>query len=389
MKIKFFQLLFPLLLLVLSACVKEFRPSISTYEDLLVVDGMITDAPGPYTITLSKTSPIKEFSPIKPYSNCTVEIKDDQGNQEILTEVAAGVYKTDSLTGLQGIVGRKYKCTILTPGGERYESEEQLIKKDAGIKSVYAEVEHHADPKFFYGRNGYQFFVDIEKPLTDSACFLWQLECTYKFNVDTLIYYYYEGGGVIKPFSNHDSLLTCYRTEPIKKIYVLNTTSQSEELLTRFPLNYEDNYSEALRIRYSLNVTQLTINRSAYTYWNSLKKIMENQGELYAQQPYQVKSNVINVRNPDKPALGFFMAAGLSEKRVFVDKIGPPYFYDTNCGKPVPPFDGDLLSELLITEPADWPIYLFGLVSDAATYDQKCIDCRKKGILKKPDFWVE
>ena len=48
---------------------KKYWPELDKYEDVLVVDGMITNKPGPYTIRLSISAPIDSAEFI-PYPDC-------------------------------------------------------------------------------------------------------------------------------------------------------------------------------------------------------------------------------------------------------------------------------------------------------------------------------
>ncbi|MEO6902473.1 MAG: DUF4249 domain-containing protein [Bacteroidia bacterium] len=378
MKTKVFLIII-LIICALPGCVKEFQPKTNNYDDLLVVDGAITNEKGPYTITLSKSTKIIQFSSLKLYSKCKVEIMDNIGNKEELKETSAGIYKTDSLNGIQGIIGRKYKIKITTPESERYESTEEEIKKPIGIQAVYPELQHKNDPELFYGRDGYQFYVNTEKPATDTNCYLWVLEKTYKFKTDFPISSYYNADLKIKPFYPPDSLRLCYKHENILEVFVLSTANKSQTQTTRIPLNYEDNYTKALTIRYSLNVKQYTLTESTYKYWETIKKITDKQGELYTQQPYQAKNNIINLTNSDKPALGYFMAAGVATKRIFTDALPIAYRYPI-C--PLPPAPQPPL-------PIDsyrWPIYLY---YGKYFSDQGCVDCTVSGFLKKPDYWID
>ena len=334
------------------SCVKEFQPKVDAYEALLVVDGMITDKPGPYTIKLSTSTKIIQYSAYKPYGKCKVVMMDNAGNKEVLTEVNPGIYKTDSLKGIQGIVGRKYKIAIATPENEFYESAEETLKKSVGIKSVYAEIQHKPDLKLFYGRDGYQFYIDTEIPETDTNYYLWKLESTFKFKTDF--------PWLDNPF------IPCYRTKKIKELFILEKIKTRSEAV-HFPLNFEDTYTKALLIRYSLYVAQYNIDELAYKYWNAIKKIAGNQGELYTQQPYQITNNIKNLSNPEKPALGYFTAAGFSEKRIFVDRPYIPFRYP-RC--PSGPDTVDVASK-------DWP------------REPDCLDCKESGTTQKPDFWVD
>lgn len=330
-----------------ASCIKEFIPHSEKYDNMLVVEGAITDRLGPYTVKLSMSGDVKEQSYYKPYLGCTVEIMDNVGNAEILTEISQGTYVTDSL-GIQGVPGRKYKVKISTPDGKLYESKEEELKNGTSMQSVYGEIEYKNDPSLFYRREGYQFYVDVADTPENNACYLWLLESTYKFKVDLDLMPAY--------------LRTCYRTQVIKEIYTLNTSQQSQQKGIRIPLNYEDNYTKALTIRYSLKVDQYTISESAYQYWDALRKMNVNNASLFTQQPYQIRGNLLNISNPSEPVLGYFMVAGKDEKRIFVDRP-PIVFRFSEC-------------VLDISAPPSPP-------ADA------CIDCRAEGFLQKPDFWIE
>jgi hypothetical protein len=70
MRIKVFLLIMALLVAVAS-CIDEYWPELDKYEHLLVVDGLITDDPGPYLIRLSLTSNVKDPKQI-PYPGCRI-----------------------------------------------------------------------------------------------------------------------------------------------------------------------------------------------------------------------------------------------------------------------------------------------------------------------------
>jgi hypothetical protein len=366
-----------------SSCVKSFVPDIEKYEDALVVDGNITDAPGPYVIKLSKSARLQERPKFIPYTNCVVRITDDLGSSVTLLEKEPGLYQTDSLA-IRGIPGRKYKLNISTPEGEQYESTEEVMMKGLGIQNVYEELEHKDDPNLFYGKDGYQFYVDTEKPATTDNYLFWRMQSTYKFKVDYSILSYLDGTGLHPVFS--DSLKTCYRTIDVLDLYLLNTNELKLQAVKRVPLNYEDNYTKALSIRYSLKVSQFTINKATYDYWSSIKKIIDAGGELYTTQPYQVKNNLINVTHPEKPVFGYFMVAGLSEKRIFVTPPAVVFHYDLCAvGSEKQPY----IIEKFKTRPETWPVFFANTPRGLYYMSQDCVDCRRKGTLLKPAFWEE
>src|SRR3954468_11897732 len=124
-----------------SSCVKSFAPEIDRYDELLVVDGWLTDTPGPYVIQLSISSQLKQLVRYIPYGGCELTITDDAGNTFPLVESKTGVYLTDSAT-CRGIAGRSYTLKIKTQNGDEVESMQEQLLAPIEIDRVYAEVEH-------------------------------------------------------------------------------------------------------------------------------------------------------------------------------------------------------------------------------------------------------
>ncbi len=361
------------------ACVKTFTPDLSKYDELLVVDGEITDAPGPYTIILSLSSKVQEKASFKPYSNCKLEITDNVGNKAVLQEQSPGVYKTDS-AAIRGVTGRSYKLSIVTSDGNLYESTADVLPDPLKIKSVYAELSYMDDPDYLYRREGLQFYLDTENSGTTVNPLFWKLQCTYKFDRDVPVRYYFDG--ILHNVYNGDTFKTCYRTENIPDLYMTNTTTLNQSQVLRFPLKFQDNYSKELSIRYSLKVVQYKITPEAYTYWNSIKKMRDAGGDIYTVQPYQIKNNLMNVNNPEKIALGYFTVASVDEKRIFVNRPLITFRYGACVlGEPL-----RLLEQALLKFPELYPIFLPANKSWPAA---ECMDCRVNGVEEKPSFWVD
>jgi len=373
---------FTSILLCFSGCIRSFVPDIGKHSELMVVDGNIHNGPGPYVVKLSKSSKTQEISKFIPYTECSVSITDNAGNSVQLKEKQPGVYQSDSAS-FRGIPGRTYQLHIATKTGEQYESTPELLKKGLQIQSVYGELKHKDDPQKFWGRDGYQFYLDAEAPPTTDNYLLWRMQATYKFRADFPIICYYDNG--VHPVKNADTLRTCYRTSDILDFYLLNTNELKQTQVNRIPLNYEDNYTKALSIRYSLKVSQFTITETAYKYWSAIKKMRDEGGELYTQQPYQVPNNLKNLSDPNRPVLGYFMVAGLAEKRIFI-KPAPLIIREEKCEIGEPQF---FALKWFKDTPAVWPVFYADNSGSAYYLPPECVDCRENGTLDKPSFWIE
>src|SRR4051812_22605403 len=98
-------LLFSFIVIFLDGCIDPFYVPTVENEMVIVVEGMITDQPGPYNVDLSYSNNINEaLSFVNKVRQASVVLFDDQGNSEVLREVAPGNYQT-SANGIKGIVG--------------------------------------------------------------------------------------------------------------------------------------------------------------------------------------------------------------------------------------------------------------------------------------------
>jgi len=381
MRIKIYKYLAFLFLIIISSCIDEYWPEMDKYENLLVVDGMISNEPGPYTIKLSRSSNVNAPQ-IDPYSGCLITIIDDLGNEEdfIESETEPGTYTT-AHSDLRGIVGRKYMLEIKTPDEKTYTSVFEELKKPVGIDTVYTQLMYKPHDILDRDRVGYQFYLNTQSAESDTNYYLWKLVETFEYRSDFTIDYIYNGS--IEEFANWDTLYTCWRTQQVYNIYTASTKSLKSPVITDLPLHYVDTETKRLSIRYSLNVRQLAITEEAYFFWNSIKDQVSEEGALYTKQPFQVRSNVMNNANPDEPVLGYFLVAGESTKRIFVNPPVGVYFYYSTC---TPNFR---LVYLYFSPPSSWPIYLTDVEGRTAMGSKSCFDCTSYGgITTKPEWWT-
>lgn len=370
------------ILLLIQACIRPFVPDLEKYDELLVVDGGINDGPGPYLVKISKSARTKERSQEIPFSRCRVVVEDDLGNSFTFQETMPGRYETDS-ADFRAVPGRAYKLKVVTPKREEYESNPEILPRGLKIEAITHQVEHKIAPDLFFGRDGYQFYVDVEATPTTNNYLMWQMQSTFKFKADYGIAAFY--AGALHYVLDNDTLRTCYRTKDVLDIFLLNTNELQQRKVNHFPLHYEDNYTKALSIRYSLNVKQFTIGKSAYEYWSTIKKIRDSGGELYTQQPFQVKNNLKCISDPEKSALGYFMLAGISEKRVFITPIGIILRHEKCLIVKPQKYPVDRVKD----RPDLWPFF-FAYDEGGMWYvEQECVDCRRTGTLTKPPFWED
>ncbi len=114
--IRNFSLKTSLLLLLtvgLFSCQKVIDIDLNEKEPKIVIEGFISDLPGPYTIRITKTINFDEPNEFPGVSGANVVLHDDKGNKEVLQQVAPGEYV---INNMQGQPGRTYTLDVTVDG---------------------------------------------------------------------------------------------------------------------------------------------------------------------------------------------------------------------------------------------------------------------------------
>ena len=122
------------LFMTLSGCQKVISLKVNNTAEKYVIEGNITNRPGPYTVTIGQTDNVFDDYSFKGISQANVIIADNAGNRETLQEVQPGVYQTATLAGVEG---RTYDLHI-TVGGQVFTSS-SVMPHQVNLDSLYVE----------------------------------------------------------------------------------------------------------------------------------------------------------------------------------------------------------------------------------------------------------
>ena len=146
-----------LLILIASACVDRINFDIVVTEAFpIVVEGYISDQPGPYKIQISKAYDIESKYSIKtPINVSRVIISDSQGDLEELSQVNDGEYQTRQ-DGIRGVVGGAYLLRVELRDGRIYESIPDTLLASGKLDSLYFDFK---EEKNLEGASEYSFDI--------------------------------------------------------------------------------------------------------------------------------------------------------------------------------------------------------------------------------------
>jgi len=293
-------------LMVLSSCIAQFIPEIDEEQELLVVEGLITDQPGTNTVKLSMSMPLGSKKTAKPLKGCTVWISDDQGGSFNLQEnISGGTYTTDPAT-FQGVVGRLYTLHINTNNvytNLNYKSLPMEMNPVPPIDSIYYEkISIGEDDGPWSANQGCQIYLNTYDPTSSCEFYRWEYSETWEFRL---------------PYSAPVNRI-CWVSDNSDRINIKSTSVLVEDRITRYPLSFISDRTDRLRVKYSMLVKQYSLNEDEYSYWEKLQNISEEVGGLYDITPAAIPSNIWCIEDPNVNVLGYFSVSASSSKRIFI-----------------------------------------------------------------------
>lgn len=398
-----------LILYLISGCVEPYEAENLDYEQYLVVEGLITDEPGPYTVQLSYTIPVDTFY-FDGISNAEVWVTDNHGNREDFTETQNGVY--ESSDSFRGVAGDFYQLHIKTIDGNEFESEVQKLIKSPEISNIYSSYLEKASSSSDEVFRGLQFFIDVDELTEQASQFRYEWSDTYQIIPDFPTAYEI-GPDTFDVMLREVDIATCYRTRFSSGLILANSTNL-EAGLKEAAINFVDVETNVLRNRYSLLVRQYTLTPEAYSYYRKVKEMQDGSGSLFDQQQGQIIGNLYHINDPDFQVLGYFEVAGVSQKRAFFknrefdsrvrvsgtlnctedDIIDQDYVLAV--GNPTASNYAEYtIWDFLVNNPELYLSAPYNIISydpimgtmTAAPYD--CTACDHNASIEEPDFWPE
>jgi len=379
--------------ILMAACVTPYYPNITKYENLLVVDGQLTNLKGPYIVKLARTAKYTGGKVAvgttgeqneNQVTGAQIKIIDNTGLEVLLKEISNGTYSTvDTL--FQGVSGKAYKVQIKV-NNQVYESDFETLKEPIPIDRVYWEY----NPADIDGPKRIQLLLDTHDPTNNNRYYGWEFIETWKFRVP------------IDVVSNPEWKI-CYKTNTSFGLNLGTTINRNNDIVERQPLQTIYESTNRLFMRYTLLARQYSFSGQTYKYLYELNKLNLNQGTLFDPTPYSLYGNIKSLSDKNIPVVGYFVVAGASEKRVFIDRSELPTAFN--------PTDGfnDCSSYIILAPPSVTDFSKIHEVDSLmkkgyAIYEELktgtlgtqislakpiCFDCTQLGDNKVPVFWRE
>jgi hypothetical protein len=396
------------IIFTLCTCIDPYNPILKGYGSLLVVEGLITDENTSYTVRLSKTmqeSGEKQHT----VSDATIFITSENGSSNYLLSKGDGIYKTDSIS-FKGKIGETYILHIITSEGSEYISEPCQMQPVPEIDSIYYAKDQEMINNGTESQSGIMIYLD-SKAGENNQYLRWAFEETWKFKVPYPKKF---------DFDMADSAITavlnvkeyCWKSRKSDQINIHSIYAGQSNRIEKQPIFFvASDKSNRLLLQYHILISQYSISKKEYDFWNNMKQVNESGGDIFAKQPFTVVSNIYNINNPEERVLGYFQVSAVKQKGKyisFIDIVGMnlPYFHypceriemapkDYPWPKPplAIPLTWDDIYSMFTSEGYYFvePKFVPGTSElDKLVFAMpECANCEISGTMTKPDFWKD
>ena len=330
---KYIQSLFVVFLLIFSLvkCQDVYVPKDLDHDDqILVINGGITNDGGPHKVTIAWATPFFESVPSY-VSNATVTVEDGNGQIYPLSEQEPGRYYS-SENSLVGKPSQSYKLIVVLDNGAHYESE-MVTMSNPYVGNLYAEP----------GKKGY-LSENSEGVFSEEV---YQGLYVYTdMNIETQEKQYFRFESLVAEQSVFYYDTSYVKNAPpiyitVRCIDVTNLNSYPEvkatikdgerQIVKKKPLGFipyqrktkyynwpyvfgEDTIYSTRGFLSSLNgwvvtVNSYTVSDQEYTYYSKVREQLTATNQIFDPLPSSLRGNIKCISNEDETVFGFFSVA--------------------------------------------------------------------------------
>jgi hypothetical protein len=377
------------ILFLCASCVEPYNPEIDqSVFDALVVDGRI-DANGEGIVLLTKALPLYKFSDAPVETGAIVSVRSSTGENFNLPEVDPGKYSASNLPVNQTST---YTLYIKRSNGKEYTSDVVKIHPTPAVDNVYFAAAPTGD--------AVEFRSDSKDTNPDATGY-YAFECIETYEYTSQYFSRFKRVNGIPVLRRKGEYVdTCWHELPVP-LSLTTTKRLTENTISGHVVTSINIKSPKISRRYSILVKQRSIDEQEYIYRTQLAKTVDQQGNIFAEIPGSVVSNVHNIADAEETVLGYFRGQQTKEKRIFmahgdlpdnlkVDLDPEICDLESTCPTGVKPTGPNQCVEIGLLSESKIVITSFQF-QNATIYvfsPNECGDCTKKGgKTVPPPYW--
>lgn len=337
------------------ACVDPEDLTLRGTNDILVVDGTITNLAEPQIIKLnrSKADPLTGRFGTRPITKATVEVVVDSVQVIPCHETVDGSYQLPA--DFKGQIDHVYQLRFTLSDGTQYVSTQQVMPAVPSVNKIYTRFNPSSLTRTELGgyTAAHDFYLDTQDPANERNYYRWDWRlwegqnwcrtCQMGvYSINNVVKHYSSRG--IRYWTAGDSLFEDCFYPPFEAgqqnvdryfVYDYQCRTQCWAIFSSYNLNvFSDTYTNGVlltgqkvaQIPYYqhapclVEIRQAALNPSAYQYYKQLQDQTQKTGSLADTPPAALAGNVHNVTNSQEGVVGYFTASSVSATRYWLDR---------------------------------------------------------------------
>lgn len=308
--------------IIISGCIDPYHFDIDGGSPLVIVDGTITTEEGPHYVKLFWSSVYgNNFQGVvQPLPNASLWIRDDSGDIELMTQSnEIGVYQTSA--SFSAKVGRAYSLYIELPDGRIIMSLPEKVERVPEIDSLSVRTHEIFTDNPLYNQSGAQVMVHFKDPADEKNYYQWvHGESVYVLIANPELHRF-GPDNFLCPYCDDpkDCCDRCFRTEKLTRIPLTIADDESfNGASMSVPFIFIEDNGVRLRDTYRIDIQQRSLSQRAHRFLLLTKQQQEIEGNVFDPPPANIRSNLVNMDNPDESVLGYFMASDVHTRRIYI-----------------------------------------------------------------------
>ncbi|NOT76007.1 MAG: DUF4249 domain-containing protein [Cyclobacteriaceae bacterium] len=331
-----------LVFVLLSACVDHLDITLPEVQPIMIIEGKITDDPGPYTVLISKGVSLEDDSLLRvPIERAKIKLYDDLGNSEDMVENTPGEYMSTGV--IRGQIGHSYHIGVEMADGGVFISEPDLLSPVGEIEAIKYEFEARSieRPYIVEPANIFKIFVDAKAIPGDKNYVRWKFTGTYKVITRPELHtYYLQGvrisdprpcsGYVVRPGSSQIvkvdecTCCTCWITEYESTPHLSDGQFISGDSYKNVRIGDVQISTESFFEKYLVEAEQMSLSKNAFEFFSLVRKQKSEPSNIFQAPMGNIAGN-ISSSNSQIPYIGIFWATSIKTRSIYIERSAIPY----------------------------------------------------------------
>jgi hypothetical protein len=308
-----------MIVLILDGCIDHFEVPRINNEPVILIDGMITDRPGPYQVSLTYARNItQQLDAVDKVRQATIILFDNETLSETLQEVSPGVYQTKHT---QGIVGHQYKIRVSLTDESVYESLPETLLPVGKIERVWYEFDEtiRASVRPIPPSPGLNVYVDARVLPEQAGLVRWRTTGIW----ENLTFPLLRTPDPPKCAFFSCTCCHCWMTNYDPQPVLSNPLFHQQEIKRQF-VSFVPAYANVFYNKFHLKIEQMSVSKTVYEFWDDVKTQKHQASDLFQTPVSKVTGNVKAISGSTR-VLGYFAASSIRDTSFFITRDAIPF----------------------------------------------------------------